>query len=122
MAKASTSRSAGGGSRDSRKPVPPSDPAPGRPSDHLGQDGLLELYRWMLLTRRLERARLRPTGFVATDYSIAVWGTGDLGAAFADNQPSLAELFDEDSAARDAGARMPSRRAPRRTTQPATAR
>ncbi len=28
----------------------------------------------MLLTRRLERARLRPLGFVATDYGIAVWG------------------------------------------------
>jgi ATP-dependent Lhr-like helicase len=50
----------------------------------------------MLLTRRLERARLRPTGFVATDYSIAVWGMGDLGQAFAARKPSLAELFDED--------------------------
>ncbi len=50
----------------------------------------------MLLTRRLERAKLRPTGFVATDYSIAVWGLGDLGAAFAGKRPSLAELFDED--------------------------
>ena len=50
----------------------------------------------MLLTRRLERARLRPTGFVATDYSLAVWGLGDLGRAFAAGEPSLAELFDED--------------------------
>ena len=50
----------------------------------------------MLLTRRLERARLRPTGFVATDYSIAVWGLGDLGRAFAREEPGLAELFDED--------------------------
>ena len=50
----------------------------------------------MLLTRRLERARLRPTGFVATDYSIAVWGLGDLGRAFSRGKPSLAELFDED--------------------------
>ena len=50
----------------------------------------------MLLTRRLERARLRPTGFVATDYSLAVWGLGDLGAAFAAGSPRLAELFDED--------------------------
>jgi ATP-dependent Lhr-like helicase len=50
----------------------------------------------MLLTRRLERARLRPTGFVATDYSLAVWGLGDVGQAFAMNRPSLAELFDED--------------------------
>ncbi len=50
----------------------------------------------MLLTRRLERAKLRPTGFVATDYSIAVWGLGDLGFAFSRGQPGLAELFDED--------------------------
>ena len=50
----------------------------------------------MLLTRRLERARLRPTGFVATDYSLAVWGLGDLGLAFASGKPSLPELLDED--------------------------
>lgn len=50
----------------------------------------------MLLTRRLERARLRPTGFVATDYALAVWGLGDLGAAFARGNPSLAALYDED--------------------------
>ncbi len=50
----------------------------------------------MLLTRRLDRARLRPTGFVATDYSIAVWGLGDLGLAFSRKSPSLAELLDED--------------------------
>jgi ATP-dependent Lhr-like helicase len=28
----------------------------------------------MLLTRRMERAGLRPIGFVATDYALAVWG------------------------------------------------
>ncbi|WP_421725305.1 ligase-associated DNA damage response DEXH box helicase [Bauldia sp.] len=50
----------------------------------------------MLLTRRLERARLRPTGFVATDYSLAVWGLRDIGAAFARGDPSPAALFDED--------------------------
>jgi ATP-dependent Lhr-like helicase len=50
----------------------------------------------MLLTRRLERARLRPTGFVATDYSIAVWGLGDIGHAFERNRPSVDALFDED--------------------------
>jgi len=50
----------------------------------------------MLLTRRLERAKLRPTGFVATDYSLAVWGLGNLGHAFARDKPSLAELFDQD--------------------------
>src|SRR5262245_6212326 len=31
----------------------------------------------MLLTRRLERARLRPLGFVANEYALAVWGLGD---------------------------------------------
>jgi len=50
----------------------------------------------MLLTRRLERARLRPTGFVASDYAIAIWALGDLGRAFSRDEPSLAELFDED--------------------------
>jgi len=60
----------------------------------------------MLLTRRLERARLRPTGFVATDYSIAVWGLGDLGAAFAKGEPSLGALFDEDMLGDDLDAWM----------------
>ena len=35
----------------------------------------------MLLTRRLERARLRPLGFVANEYALAIWGLGDVGAA-----------------------------------------
>lgn len=50
----------------------------------------------MLLTRRLERVGARPLGFVATDYSLAIWGLNDLGALFKKKQPSLAELFDED--------------------------
>jgi ATP-dependent Lhr-like helicase len=50
----------------------------------------------MLLTRRLERARLRPVGFVATDYSLAIWALGDLGQAFARGRPGLADLFAED--------------------------
>ncbi len=50
----------------------------------------------MLLTRRLERANARPLGFVATDYSLAVWALDDMGALFKARQPSLAELFDED--------------------------
>ena len=33
----------------------------------------------MLLTRRLERAGARPLGFVATDYSLAVWALDDMG-------------------------------------------
>ncbi len=35
----------------------------------------------MLLTRRLERARLRPLGFVANEYALAVWGAGRCRAA-----------------------------------------
>ncbi|MBI3505365.1 MAG: ligase-associated DNA damage response DEXH box helicase [Proteobacteria bacterium] len=42
----------------------------------------------MLLTKRMTRADLRPVGFVATDYSIAVWSV---------KPPTrIAELFDED--------------------------
>nr|WP_307259026.1 ligase-associated DNA damage response DEXH box helicase [Kaistia dalseonensis] len=50
----------------------------------------------MLLTRRLERARLRPMGFVASDYALAVWGLGDMGAAFAKGKPTVSDLFDQD--------------------------
>ena len=50
----------------------------------------------MLLTRRLERAGMKPMGFVATDYSLSVWGLADLGAALAQRRLSLAALFDED--------------------------
>ena len=50
----------------------------------------------MLLTRRLERARLRPLGFVANEYALAVWGLGDIGLAIGRGQLSLAELFAED--------------------------
>jgi ATP-dependent Lhr-like helicase len=50
----------------------------------------------MLLTRRLERAGARPLGFVATDYSLAVWALDDMAALFKARKPSLAALFDED--------------------------
>ena len=50
----------------------------------------------MLLTRRLERARLRPLGFVANEYALAVWGLGDVAARIAHGELSLAALFDED--------------------------
>ncbi len=50
----------------------------------------------MLLTRRLERARQRPLGFVANEYALAVWGLGDLGLRIARGELSLAQLFDED--------------------------
>ena len=50
----------------------------------------------MLLTRRLERARLRPMGFVASEYALAVWGLGDLASYIARGELALDALFDED--------------------------
>ena len=50
----------------------------------------------MLLTRRLERARLKPLGFVCNDYGIAVWTLGDMGAAIARGALSLDTLFAQD--------------------------
>ena len=50
----------------------------------------------MLLTRRLERGGARPLGFVATDYSICVWGLRDMGRMIRTGELSLAALFDED--------------------------
>jgi ATP-dependent helicase Lhr and Lhr-like helicase len=50
----------------------------------------------MLLTRRLERARLRPLGFVANEYALAVWGMGDMAQKVESGELSLAALFDED--------------------------
>jgi ATP-dependent helicase Lhr and Lhr-like helicase len=50
----------------------------------------------MLLTRRLERARLKPLGFVANEYALAVWGLGDVALRIDRSELSLAALFDED--------------------------
>ncbi len=50
----------------------------------------------MLLTRRLERARARPLGFVATDYALAIWGLRDLSQMMERGELSLDGLFDED--------------------------
>src|SRR3954466_14230588 len=44
----------------------------------------------MLLTRRLERARFHPLGFVANEYALAVWAAKDMGLADMDG------LFDQD--------------------------
>jgi ATP-dependent Lhr-like helicase len=44
----------------------------------------------MLLTRRLERGRMRPLGFVANEYALAVWAARDMA-----NQ-DMGALFDED--------------------------
>jgi ATP-dependent Lhr-like helicase len=50
----------------------------------------------MLLTRRLERAGLKPFGFVANEYALAVWGAGDVALRIARGDLSLAALFDKD--------------------------
>ncbi|KQV84021.1 ligase-associated DNA damage response DEXH box helicase [Rhizobium sp. Root1220] len=50
----------------------------------------------MLLTRRLERAGAKPLGFVATDYSLGVWGLEDMGLMIRNGRLRLADLFDED--------------------------
>jgi ATP-dependent Lhr-like helicase len=44
----------------------------------------------MLLTRRLERAGMRPTGFSASEYALAVWGLRDMAGL------DFGKLFDED--------------------------
>jgi ATP-dependent Lhr-like helicase len=50
----------------------------------------------MLLTRRLERARLKPLGFVANEYALAVWGLGDVALRISRGELSLPDLFDQD--------------------------
>ncbi len=50
----------------------------------------------MLLTRRLERAGLKPLGFVANEYALAVWGLGDVELRIGRGELSLAALFDQD--------------------------
>lgn len=50
----------------------------------------------MLLTRRLERAGARPLGFVASEYSLAIWCLRDVGLMAERGDLSLAGLFDED--------------------------
>lgn len=50
----------------------------------------------MLLTKRLERAKARPLGFVASDYALAVWGLMDFGRMFTRGELPLDALLDED--------------------------
>ena len=50
----------------------------------------------MLLTRRLERARARPLGFVANEYALAVWGLGDMSSMIRQGRLDLDALFDPD--------------------------
>ena len=50
----------------------------------------------MLLTRRLERVRARPLGFVANEYALAVWGLGDMSFMIRQGRLDLGALFDPD--------------------------
>ncbi len=50
----------------------------------------------MLLTRRLERARARPLGFVANEYAVAIWGLGDMSFMIRHGMLDLDALFDPD--------------------------
>jgi ATP-dependent helicase Lhr and Lhr-like helicase len=50
----------------------------------------------MLLTRRMERARVRPLGFVANEYALAVWGLGDMSSMIRLGKLDLDALFDSD--------------------------
>ena len=50
----------------------------------------------MLLTRRMERARVRPLGFVANEYALAVWGLGDMSFMIRHGKLDLSALFAAD--------------------------
>jgi ATP-dependent Lhr-like helicase len=50
----------------------------------------------MLLTRRLERMRAHPLGFVANEYAVAIWGATDMSAMVGQQRLDLAKLFDPD--------------------------
>src|SRR5262249_7664602 len=50
----------------------------------------------MLLTRRLDRAGLRPLGFVANEYALAIWCLADLDLRIRRRELSLDALLDED--------------------------
>ncbi|OPH84603.1 ligase-associated DNA damage response DEXH box helicase [Nitrobacter vulgaris] len=50
----------------------------------------------MLLTRRLERARARPLGFVANEYALAIWMLGDASSMIRERRFDLDALFDPD--------------------------
>ncbi len=50
----------------------------------------------MLLTRRMERAGLKPIGFVANDYALCVWSLTDIGALCVQRPARLDALFAED--------------------------
>jgi len=50
----------------------------------------------MLLTRRLERARARPLGFVANEYALGIWALGDMSMMIRNGRLDLDALFEAD--------------------------
>jgi ATP-dependent Lhr-like helicase len=50
----------------------------------------------MLLTKRLDRAGVKPFGFVANDYALAIWCLGDVANLQRQGRLDLAALFAED--------------------------
>ncbi|MGE3246086.1 MAG: ligase-associated DNA damage response DEXH box helicase [Beijerinckiaceae bacterium] len=50
----------------------------------------------MLLTRRMERLGLKPQGFVANDYALAVWSLADAGGQAKSGKLSMQALFAQD--------------------------
>lgn len=50
----------------------------------------------MLLTRRLDRAGAKPLGFVANDYGLSIWGSGDMSELILSGDLPLDKLFEED--------------------------
>ncbi len=50
----------------------------------------------MLLTKRLERARLKPMGFVASDYALSIWGLGDISQRYEQEPGFIDGLFSQD--------------------------
>ena len=50
----------------------------------------------MLLTRRMERMGLKPLGFVANEYALAIWSIADPGSRAKQGLFAMGELFSED--------------------------
>ncbi len=69
----------------------------------------------MLLTRRLERLGARPLGFVASEYSLAIWALRDLSGMIGDGRLDLGRLFDEDMLGDDLDAWLASSNLMKRT-------
>ena len=69
----------------------------------------------MLLTRRLDRAKARPLGFVASEYSLMLWGLEDMSAMIENGRLNLDDLFEEDMLGDDLDAWLASSNLMRRT-------